>query len=140
MNPQDFRDLRAHGIDRVQRGHRFLKDHRQPIAAQAPHLGVFQAGHVLPAVKDFRAFRHLGAFGQKPHDGAGGDGFAAAAFADQRDGLALEQGERHIADSLDRAAVHFERHPDVLGLNDVILGHGGLNKGQRHRAGHRPTR
>ena len=52
---QRFAELLADGEYRIQGGHRLLKNHRQLIAAQVGHTGVFQPQQVLALKKNFPA-------------------------------------------------------------------------------------
>ena len=65
MQDQRLGDLRADAMQRVQRRHRLLKDHRDAVAAQAPHLGFAGAGKVAPLEAD-RAARLCAPSGSRP--------------------------------------------------------------------------
>ena len=139
-----FDQLLPHGVNRVQRRHRFLKDHRQPVAAQLSHVTIGQTGHVLAVIQDLGPVRHRGAFGQQAHDRPRRHRLARPAFPHQRNRLTLVQAERHVADRLDLAAQNLERDADVAGVDDKLTRFVGhclhLNRGPRHRAGRHPGR
>jgi hypothetical protein len=102
--PDRLHDLVAHRVGRVERGHRLLEDHGEPVAAQGAQapLGL---GQEIPALEAHGA-RHLRpALRQEAHDGEGGDALAAAGFADDAEGSPALDGE---AD-----AVHRHRAPPV---------------------------
>src|SRR5260370_31123004 len=83
---EGLRNLLADRIDRIERRHRFLEDHRQPIAAHVAHLAIRQAQQIV-SIKANSA-RHLGrALGQQSHDRQRGDALAAPGFADKAQGL-----------------------------------------------------
>ena len=53
VQAQRLDDLRAHGMHRIERGHRFLEDHRDLAAPDRAQLRRRQAHQVLPAKTDF---------------------------------------------------------------------------------------
>ena len=53
VQAQRLDDLRAHGMHRIERGHRFLEDHRDLAAPDRAQLRQRQAHQVLPAKTDF---------------------------------------------------------------------------------------
>ena len=53
VQAQRLDDLRAHGMHRIERGHRFLEDHRDLAAPDRAQLRQRQAHQVLPAKADF---------------------------------------------------------------------------------------
>ena len=85
VHQDGFHDLVADAEHRVERGHRFLKDHRDLGAPDAPHpfgAGGHKVQWPVPAVKQDRACvdapaRKIG----QPHDGARCDRFARPGFA-----------------------------------------------------------
>src|SRR5207244_1272856 len=95
-------DLGVDAEQRVQRRHRVLQDHRDLRAAYPPHLARRVVGDVLPgeldaAADDFRARR------QEADDRETRRRLAAAAFADDAEGLALVERETDAVDRLDNA-------------------------------------
>ena len=87
MAAQDFGHLRADRVGRVQAGHRLLEDHCYFVAAQAGHRGLIEAADVLPGEIELVGGTNA-APREQAHDGEGGNGFAAAAFADEAMGFA----------------------------------------------------
>src|SRR5499433_1106106 len=106
-------NLLADRIDRIERRHRFLEDHRQPIAAQVAHLAIGQAEQI-GAVKANSA-RHLGrALGQQSHDRQRGDALAAPGFADKAQGLSAPHRE---IDAINR----MRRPPAIVVKDDLEI-------------------
>src|SRR6185295_6942593 len=91
----------GHGIEAR---HRFLKDHADGAATDRAHLGHRQFEQV--AAIELDAARGLNAAGlwQQPHDGKGGQGFAAARFANQRQRLAAPNRQADLVDDGNSAA------------------------------------
>src|SRR5690606_6157927 len=96
-----FRDLVADGEERVQGRHRLLKDHRDAIAADRLPLALVIGRQIL-AVKEDLPARHPSRLTDRPHDRHGGDGFTAAAFADERHHFAPVDGQIKVIDGLYR--------------------------------------
>ena len=88
VHVQHFLDLLAHPQNRVQRGHRFLKDHRDPPRPQGPHLRRLGLGNLDPFQINRPALNFQRILGQQPHGRQRGDRFARPAFAHQTMGLA----------------------------------------------------
>ena len=100
VQDQHLGDLVADGEDRVQRGHRFLKDHADLVAANVAGLILTDRQQVDIAVL---ALEHDPAAGElrprqicQPHDRQRGHAFARPAFADDGDGAALRRVEAEI--------------------------------------------
>ena len=99
-----FDDLIADGEARIERGHRLLKDHRQPIAAQVAFDLVGDVEQI-EAIETDRS-RHLGRlFRQESHDGKRRDALAAAGFADEAERRASCDGEIDGVDGVRGAPV-----------------------------------
>jgi hypothetical protein len=111
VQAQRFGDLPAHGVQRVEGGHRLLEDHADAVAAQLAVVGFGQRGQFVT----FEAHRaaHLRALGQQPHDGQCRDGLAAARFADQAQRLPARQLEADPAQRVGRAARGVQRDMQV---------------------------
>jgi len=112
VQAQRLGDLAADRVQRVQRGHRLLEDHRQPVAAQRAPGGLGLADQFAP-VQPQRAGQ-LRALGQQAHQRQRGQALAAAGFADQAQGLAAVQRERDAAQRLRRAARGGQGHTQVV--------------------------
>jgi len=98
MGADRLDQLGADRQHRVERGHRFLKDHRDPVAADRPHPGLAQPGQIARAQPDRAGGQPHRRRRQKPHDRQRGDRLARAAFAGDRQRLAAHQGEGKIRD------------------------------------------
>ena len=86
-------ELIADREGRVERGHRLLEDHRQPVAAQRPHRVPVQPEQVR-AIEDDPAAGDAGRRRrQEPHDRKRGDTLAATGLADDAEGAAGVQPE-----------------------------------------------
>src|SRR5690606_26621023 len=113
----------------VEGGHRVLEDHRRLHAPDPAHLPGAPADQFLALEAD--AAGHRGVPGRhEPEGGAGEHGLAGAGLADDPDGLAPVDVERHAVDGHHRAAGCVEgraqvAHPEQRG--------GGLGLGRRHR-------
>ena len=90
-----FRDLMTHGLQRVQRGHRFLKNHRDVVATHPLHLPFGQCQQVVALEADFAADDAAGRTGDQAQDGQCGDTFAATGFADDAQGFTGGDMIRH---------------------------------------------
>src|SRR6185436_18459074 len=103
-------DLIADGEHRVQRRHRLLEDHRDPVAADRAHLGLGQGEQVPAAVADL-ARGDAARRRDQPHDRERGHALAAAGFADDPEGAAPRDLERDAVDGADRPLIGAElRH------------------------------
>ena len=74
MDAENLCDLVADGLERVERGHRFLEDHADLAPADAAQVAVGEAGEVGIA-ETYRARGH-GRGRQEPHDGERGERLA----------------------------------------------------------------
>ncbi|MNZ75470.1 hypothetical protein D3C78_939480 [compost metagenome] len=63
---EDFGNLTADGEDRIERGHRLLKDHRDIVAAHATHLFFGKRQQIAPVEQDF-PFYPAGGWGKQAH-------------------------------------------------------------------------
>src|SRR5947207_11190199 len=124
--PQYFRDLEPDREHRVQRAHRLLEDHRDLGAAQRLQLAAGELEQLAPEVLYAARRMHACVLArQQAHDGERGHRFAAARFADQRDGAALvdveadalyrAQRRRFIDAEVDRQVAHAEQAHFSLG-------------------------
>jgi hypothetical protein len=75
-----------------------------------------------PAGEDFSV-----RVGEEPHDGEGGDAFAASGLADQAEGAAGGQGEVDAVDGDDRAGLGVEADAEALDVEERGVGHGGIS-------------
>ena len=122
MADEDLGYLIADRKARVERRHRLLKNHRQPVAAQIAHFVVRQAEQIA-AVEQHRAV-HLRVLRQQAHQRERRDALAATGFADDP-----ERGpERDVqVDLIDRvrhaAAVAVEGDPQARNLDQRRAAH-----------------
>jgi hypothetical protein len=103
-------DLVADPVDGVERGHRVLEDHRDPLPADPAKLLVARICELLVA-EDNRALDPSVRRPRQPHQGLGGDALATSGLADDRDHLASVDLERHSIDRLEEAVLGLE--PDL---------------------------
>ncbi len=116
-------DLVSDGEARIERGHRLLEDHRQPVAAQVAQglVGHFQQ---IEAVEADRAGDLGGMFRQQPHDGERGYALAAAGFTDQTQRGAVGHAEIDAVDRVRGAAVvAVEHHAQALDFDQRSCRH-----------------
>src|SRR3546814_8313861 len=113
-------DLLFHRVQRIQRSHRFLEDHRDLVAthvAQQPRVGADE----LPVLEGDgaapRMLRHR--VGQELHDRQCRHRLAGAALADQRHGFALDDIEAHVLHRVDGAARYAEADAKKIGSANV---------------------
>ena len=131
---QHLGQLPLDGQDRVQRGHRVLEDHGQPIPAQLPQLVIVLAQQLIP-VEDDGARRPGRRLGQEPQHGQRADAFATARLAHDPHRLA---GSQVVAD-----AIHRMHHPIARAEGHMQVADRQHRRGGqilRSAAGHRPDR
>jgi len=105
MKPDHLCDLRADPVNWVQGGHRFLKNHGNGIPANATHLIFSQLGQILPFKIDSALNDPARRFGNKAHDGKGGNAFAAAGLAHQPHRFSSVDLEIDSVDRLDQTLI-----------------------------------
>ncbi|MGY3449619.1 hypothetical protein ACVILH_001961 [Bradyrhizobium sp. USDA 4353] len=119
---QHVLDLLADLADRIERRARVLEDHRDLAAAQVAHLG-------LGCRLDIDAGEHHRALGDAPgaiedtHDGVGRHRLAGAGFADDRERLALGDGDVDMLHRLDDAAAGGEFDREIANIEQRLGGH-----------------
>ncbi len=89
-----FDQLVADRVDRIERRHRVLEDHRNPVAAQVREFATAECLEVAPTKRDC-VCRQRGAVRLQPQDRQRGHGLAASGFADKAEGFARRHGEAH---------------------------------------------
>jgi hypothetical protein len=102
-------------VDRVQRGHRVLEDHRDLVAAQRAELARRGMQDVL-AVEEHLAARDRVDLRVEAHDRQAGDALAAAGLANDAESLAILDREADAVDGLDDAVVGAEMRLKVADL------------------------
>ena len=115
-------DLPADRVDRVQRRHRVLEDHRDLLAAHAAHLALRQRHQVAAAVVD-RALEERVALRHQPHHAHHRDALARAGLADDPEHLVGPERERDAVDGGDVAAVGAEGHAQVADVEQRLVAH-----------------
>src|ERR1700677_3665271 len=93
MHDDGFGDLLAHRIERVERRHRLLEDHRDGRAAQTAHLALALRQQVLAVKADRPAHLRVA---QQPKDRQCGHALARTRFAYERNPLAALNRERDV--------------------------------------------
>src|SRR6516162_5907620 len=116
MQQQDLADLLLDGVQRVERGHRLLKDDGDVLAAHASHLALAQLQQVAALEADRSRGMVCGRIGQELHDRQRGHRLAGARLADQRQSLAAPDVERDPVDRKRLALALTERDRQVLDL------------------------
>ena len=106
-------DDRPHALAGIQRGVRVLEHHHH-VAAHLEQRIALDGGDVLTVEQDAPAGR-----GEQPHDAAGHRRLATARFADDAQGLALVDVQRHAVDRADTADLLLEDDP--AGYREVLL-------------------
>ena len=113
MQTQRFGNLLANREDRIQRGHRILKDHRDVVTTHGAHLGIRKLQQIAVFEKNL-AGDDLSRRRNQTHDRKRRDRLAATAFAHQPQQLAAIEIE---TDAIDRA--HQSRARREMGLQIV---------------------
>ena len=105
MIHQRFTDLETDWQYRIEACHRLLKDHRDTIAAQCPHL-VFRQGQQILAFKHNLALNATVDLRQQAHDGESSHAFTGARLAHHSQGFARGQIKIQRVDNRAPLAVH----------------------------------
>jgi hypothetical protein len=116
VQQQRLADLVADRVQRRERGHRLLEDHRDPAAAQGPDgfaLGIERRDVDRRRVRrriveQDRSAADAGDLRQDAQDRLRGHRLAGAGFADEGDRLAFRHVERQPVDGAEGADVGFE--------------------------------
>ena len=119
MDFQSVGQLPLDGEHRIERGHRLLKDHADFVAAQRAHefrRGVGEVDRRAAARGKLEASLRDASAAEldQPHEGERGHRLARAGLADDADGLAGIDRERHVIDGDHDSAVSLEFDPEVL--------------------------
>ncbi len=92
---EDLGDLKADGVDRVERGHRFLEDHGDVLAPDLAHVSLGLLQEVLAFEDDLATDKTPGGHLNEPHDRQRSDALPTATLADYAQCLPHSQRERH---------------------------------------------
>ena len=117
MRPYLFYDLPTDCINRRQRRHRVLKDHRNLASAQIAHLACGHPYQLAPPVLD-RPFDHCIRVRDQPHHGQQCHGLARPGFPRQPQNLSFAHVKRHAVDGPHHALFRAERHFQIAHLQD----------------------
>ena len=109
-------DLPAHRVERIERGHRLLEDHRDLVAAHPLHVGLGQLEQVPALEADLAADDAPGRVRHQAQDGECRHAFPAPRFADHAQRLA---GFQRIAHAVD--GPHGADGREEVGLQPVDL-------------------
>src|SRR5262249_18189180 len=128
VDPYCFRDLLADGIDRIQGGHRVLKDHCDLPASKASHLFSVQFQKVA-ALKDYLAGYYLARRRNQSHNRKACHRLARAGFSNDSEGLAGRDRKAHpvngphYAGAGEKAClqVSYRKESGVLSLESGVL-------------------
>ena len=129
MRTHNFGDLLTGRIDGIERGHRFLKNHRRLPAADVAQCFVAERQHVASIEENFAAWFDAARGLDQPQNGERCERLSASAFADQRQRLAARDLERHAIHRSDHAIGGAKRDADVaqreqgIGGRCVHVGH-----------------
>ena len=105
--------LRADRVDRVQRRHRILEDHRDLVAADLAQLVGIDLQQI-PVLEDRLTFGRGVLLRVQAHDRHAGDALAAARLAHDRERLSLLDGERDAVHRVDDAVIRAEVRLQIL--------------------------
>ncbi len=123
VHEEHLGNLLFHVVQRVQRGHRLLEDHRDVVAAHLAQRGFRGADQLLALESDRAARMARHRVGQQLQHRERGHRLAGAGLADQRHRLALADLERDVLDRLDRAAGRIEGDREVVDTEQLFFGH-----------------
>ncbi|MNS68216.1 hypothetical protein D3C72_1014910 [compost metagenome] len=98
MQLQNLTDLPLDGVERVERGHRFLKDHGDVVAAHGAKRTFRQGQHILAVEQDFPRRMARCRIGQQFEDGIRRDRLTGTGFANEGDDFARHQVEGDLID------------------------------------------
>jgi hypothetical protein len=116
VQPHCLADLIADRVHGIERRHRLLEDHRDPVAADRAHLVEADREQVLARVLDRAAGDPARRARDEPHDRERGHRLAAAGLADDAERAARGDLERHAVDGADHAAIGGELRHQVADL------------------------
>ncbi len=125
-------NLLSHRERRVHRRHRFLEDHRDPVAANRPHARRAQLEQVLAIEQDLAGFDAPRRAGDQAEDGQRGHALPRAGLADDGQRLAGGDVERDLVHRRDHAAVGAKTRGQLLHLQDWLR-HAGFLEGTGER-------
>ena len=114
-------NLRAHGVDGVERGHGVLEDHGHLVAAHRPQLLEGHLEDILPLHEDLAGHNPARRRGHQVEDGQGGGGLSGPCFPHQAEGLAGGNGDVDAGDGVHDLVLDDVLHREVLDFQNVLL-------------------
>ena len=120
VDPEDFGNLAADAVHRIERGHRLLENHADFRAADFADFLVAGPHEVMAAEIDMAAEDFSRGLGEQADNRHRGDAFPAARLADDADGFAGGHRERHLIDGAQQAAVGLEGSDQLVHFEDVF--------------------
>src|SRR4029079_18389805 len=118
MKTQNLVDLVAAAHDRIERGHRFLEDHRHARRPQLAQAGFVRARDVFIQQRN-RSGSNRQPLGQQAHHALRDHRFSRPRFAHQADDFALADREGRLRHGLRAFAAWRERDAQALYVKDV---------------------
>ena len=100
VNLQHLAHLLFDRVQRIERGHRLLEDHRDLVAPDVAERARIEGQEVHAVEADTARRMRRGGVGQEPQDRQRRHRLARARFADERHGLGLADIEGHLADGV----------------------------------------
>ena len=117
--------LLADLINRVQRGHGILEDHRDVVTANMLHLLLGHIEERVTAIQDAAALDLSRRHGDEAHDGHRGHGLTGTGLADDAEGLATIERIGDAVDGMDDTVLGMEVHLEIIDLEEMLaLGNG----------------
>jgi hypothetical protein len=114
-----FGDLIADRVDRIERSHGVLEDHRDLASAEPAHLFIVEVQQFSTIEQDLAAGDFAG-WRDQAHYRETGDRLAAPRFAHKRERRACLDVEAHIVCSFDRSGSRKEVSAEVSDFEDVV--------------------
>ncbi|MNN00370.1 hypothetical protein D3C81_1129570 [compost metagenome] len=132
VDAQHLVDLLFDRVQRVERGHRLLEDHRDPVTADVADGFFFQVQQVLSGVLNGAGRVPGERVGQQTQDRVRGHRFAGTAFAHQRQGFAALDVEADAFDHALAVITDDKFDGEVAHFDQIVLIHF-TSSGRRHR-------
>ncbi|MNY13565.1 hypothetical protein D3C86_1467060 [compost metagenome] len=132
VDAQHLVDLLFDRVQRVERGHRLLEDHRDPVAADVADGFFLQVQQVLARILDGAGRVSGERVGQQAQDRVRGHRFAGTAFAHQRQGFAALDVEADAFDHALAVITDDKFDGEVAHFDQIVLIHF-TSSGRRHR-------
>src|SRR6266446_8519304 len=124
MQPDDFGNLVAHRVNRIERRHRLLKYNGNLLAADLSHLGRPERHEIASTPKDLPAGDMPGRHRDELEHRQRGDALAAAGFADHAQRLPAVDGKIDAIDRAHDAVVGGEVGLQPANFEEALARHG----------------